>query len=165
MTVSLRDSEADALLEWLAVPRAGLHTEHGRALTVAAHSILADLPRRIRRDREKAERRQQARTGRPAKQEPWTWENGRQAALERAGGLCEVKTPWCETLVTQVHHIAGRNWRGCHHPDLLLAVCGEGNLTGCHGWIHQHPDEARERGWLRNADEARAVYGTRAVRS
>lgn len=107
--------------------------------------------------------KQKAKIPQRAKPEPWTWDKGREAALQRAGGLCEARTEWCETLVTQVHHIAGRDWKGCHHPDLLLAVCGEGNVTGCHGWIHGHTDEAKVHGWMRNRDEARRFYGTKPV--
>lgn len=41
---------------------------------------------------------------------------------------------------------------GDRRPDTneaanLLLLCGSGT-TGCHGWVHQWPDLAMERGWL-----------------
>jgi len=53
----------------------------------------------------------------------------------------------------------GLHWPGysCHHrqtravgPDTLdnrIMLCGSGT-TGCHGWVHAHPAEAREHGWI-----------------
>jgi hypothetical protein len=47
---------------------------------------------------------------------------------------------------TQIHHI-DRN-RKNNHLDNLLHVCGNGNVTGCHGYIHQHYGESLGAGWL-----------------
>lgn len=40
-----------------------------------------------------------------------------------------------------------------HSPANLILLCGTGT-TGCHGWVHAHPGEAREYGWLlRSTDD------------
>lgn len=67
--------------------------------------------------------------------------------------------PWCEgfhaiptcyghaCVATEVHHTKGRD------GDLLL---DEDHWTAigrpCHAWIHQHPDEARKRGFYKNPE-------------
>lgn len=55
--------------------------------------------------------------------------------------------------------LLGEFWPGysCHHrqsrsvgPDTLdnrIMLCGSGT-TGCHGWVHAHPKEARSKGWI-----------------
>ena len=35
-----------------------------------------------------------------------------------------------------------------HAPSNIIRVCGLDNSTGCHGWIHRHPTEARALGYL-----------------
>ena len=35
-----------------------------------------------------------------------------------------------------------------HSPSNVIDVCGTDNSTGCHGWIHQHPEQARALGYL-----------------
>ena len=52
-----------------------------------------------------------------------------------------------------------------HSPAKLIDLCGTGT-TGCHGWVHAHPEEAREHGWLlRSTDSPKrtpmlhALYG------
>ena len=53
--------------------------------------------------------------------------------MERAKGKCEH----CRTEpATNVHHKAGRGFAGCHHPMLLVALCGSGNTSGCHQLAH-----------------------------
>lgn len=37
-----------------------------------------------------------------------------------------------------------------HLPSNLIDLCGSGT-TGCHGWVHSHPHEAREHGWIVSA--------------
>lgn len=39
-----------------------------------------------------------------------------------------------------------------HSPANLIDLCGTGT-TGCHGWVHAHPEEAREYGWLLRSTE------------
>lgn len=83
---------------------------------------------------------------------PWStpedYRDGRNIAWSRSRGRCEARTPDCRGMGTQVHHKAGRGFDGCHHPDLLLVVCGNGNWDGCHGYIHANRDRAEEAGWL-----------------
>lgn len=46
-----------------------------------------------------------------------------------------------------IHHRKGRH---CADPDgmaNLICLCGTGT-TGCHGWVHQHPAESYERGFM-----------------
>ena len=58
----------------------------------------------------------------------------------RSGGNCEARIIGvCQGRATNVHHRAGRGFDGCHDPALLLHVCGQGNVSGCHGWIETHP--------------------------
>ena len=52
----------------------------------------------------------------------------------RSGGVCEHCR---EKPATNVHHLAGRGFDGCHHPMLLKDLCGNGNIDGCHGLAHQ----------------------------
>lgn len=80
---------------------------------------------------------------------------GKKATKARSGGVCEAGTPWCVGKATNVHHRAGRGFYGCHHPDLLLHVCGNGNVDGCHGFIEQNAPVAYAMGW-------RLPWGTRA---
>ena len=34
-----------------------------------------------------------------------------------------------------------------HNVENLILLCGTGT-TGCHGWVHNHPAESYEAGWL-----------------
>lgn len=44
------------------------------------------------------------------------------------------------------HHRQSRSV-GPDRPDNLIMLCGSGT-TGCHGYIHGHPAEARANGWI-----------------
>lgn len=47
-----------------------------------------------------------------------------------------------------VHHRRGRDGKpDSHSRQNLLAVCGADNVSGCHGWIHQHRGAAMVNGW------------------
>lgn len=48
-----------------------------------------------------------------------------------------------------VHHlcIADRR-RKVHDPARMVLVCQGPASNDCHGWIHMHPAEAYESGWL-----------------
>ena len=35
-----------------------------------------------------------------------------------------------------------------HAASNIVTVCGVDNSTGCHGWIHRHPEQARALGYL-----------------
>lgn len=44
------------------------------------------------------------------------------------------------------HHRQTRRF-GPDTPDNVIGTCGSGT-TGCHGWIHAHPKESRDNGWI-----------------
>lgn len=46
-----------------------------------------------------------------------------------------------------IHH---RQYRSGGQDDTapnLITLCGMGNTSGCHGWVHGHKHAAIERGW------------------
>ena len=45
---------------------------------------------------------------------------------------------------TEIHHMNGRNGKRLNDESEWLAVTRSG-----HRWIHEHPKEAREKGWLK----------------
>lgn len=45
-------------------------------------------------------------------------------------------------------------------PENLISLCGSGT-TGCHGWVTEHPKEAREHGW--EVSQTATAYGPEAV--
>lgn len=60
---------------------------------------------------------------------------------------CELNTPACPPSRHEGHHahhvcIADRR-RGVHDPDRGLLACADG-----HRYVHDHPAESYERGWL-----------------
>lgn len=65
------------------------------------------------------------------------------AVFFRSRGYCEARTPFCTGCAQHVHHIAGRVGPAANDPDNLLHLCGN-----CHRWIHSHPLESYDRGWL-----------------
>lgn len=72
----------------------------------------------------------------------------RAAVERRSGGMCEARTPKCEGRAKQIHHKSGKGFEGCHEVPLLLHVCGLGNASGCHGWIHDDRGRAEELGFM-----------------
>jgi hypothetical protein len=65
----------------------------------------------------------------------------------RAGGRCEICR---EAWATNYQHRKGK--AHCSPAELWdpangLAVCGQGNYSGCHGRLHQNPAEAYGNGW------------------
>lgn len=47
----------------------------------------------------------------------------------------------------EVHHRARKGMGGSRlldHPANLIALCGLGNVTGCHGWAHTAPEAAEQ---------------------
>jgi hypothetical protein len=114
----------------------------------AAARVVAEWVRRDgRADTSRSPETVQAspRKSRQVKRKPSELIAAEKVVRERSGGDCEARTPWCEGRATQVHHRAGRS---DHTPEMLLDVCGSGNVTGCHGFIHQHPENAYAEGWL-----------------
>lgn len=58
----------------------------------------------------------------------------RKAVLRRADGRCER----CgREGPLELHHRRYRSRGGKHLVVNLVALCGWGNHTGCHGWAHQ----------------------------
>jgi hypothetical protein len=69
--------------------------------------------------------------------------------ITRANGMCEV----CgEAPASNIHHRRPRGMggtrRAIHSPAWLLAVCGQGNASGCHGRIESDRYAAQVAGWL-----------------
>lgn len=62
----------------------------------------------------------------------------------RSGGICEAKTPACTGIGSVWHHVLPRSAGGAHIVDNGLWVD-----AACHTYIHAHPQESYEKGWLR----------------
>lgn len=81
-----------------------------------------------------------------AKRQPVTAEerHARKVVRARSGGMCEVcgRAP-----ATNFQHRQGKAQMGAWTVVNGLDVCGMGNVSGCHGAIHQSPALAYERGW------------------
>lgn len=75
----------------------------------------------------------------------------RTIVITRAGYACEkCKGPLTNWDGMSVHHRKPRGMGGSKNadrPENLLALCGSG-VTGCHGWVEKHRDEAYTRGLL-----------------
>ncbi len=56
---------------------------------------------------------------------------------------CQVRTAHCTHHATQVHHRDGREGSLLTDVSLFTATC-----PNCHNWIHQHPNQARELGFI-----------------
>jgi len=48
-------------------------------------------------------------------------------------------------------HHRQRRAIGGHQVSNVILLCGSGT-TGCHGWVHAHPREARAAGWIVRAE-------------
>lgn len=112
-----------------------------------------------------ANRRTKARQTRRQRQGPQDIPDHIRAIVHnRSGGICEAQTPDCQGEARQIHHIAGRGWKGCHDSRLLLDVCGFGNVDGCHGYIHANAERAKENGWRMDRADAARLIGLSADR-
>jgi len=49
--------------------------------------------------------------------------------------------------LSSIHHRKLRKQGGRDAPSNLILLCGSGT-TGCHGWVHAHPRDSRDKGWL-----------------
>lgn len=62
-----------------------------------------------------------------------------------------------------IHHrrLRSHPYPGLHETHNLITLCGSGT-TGCHGWVHGHPSEAYEHGWMvhgwSNSEEIPVTY-------
>ena len=89
----------------------------------------------------------QPKTGRTPKQlqaarrREWKkdYEAGAKEAWRRSGARCER----CHGLAEHTHHKIGRQHKDANLPANLMPVCDL-----CHRWIHAHPAEAREQGYM-----------------
>lgn len=66
----------------------------------------------------------------------------RAAVHARARGRCEVRSPVCTGCDEVAHHCKRGNPR-VHDPEFGLGSCDP-----CHVYLHAHPEEAYQRGWL-----------------
>jgi|LakMenEpi03Aug12_release.lakeMendotaPanAssembly.Ray.scaffolds.fasta_scaffold97881_4 hypothetical protein len=57
---------------------------------------------------------------------------------------CQIHTDYCKREATEIHHAAGRVGEYYLNIEHWLAVC-----RNCHSWVHNHPQEARELGFLK----------------
>lgn len=72
----------------------------------------------------------------------------RKTTFARADGVCEVRMEgWCQGRAREFQHRLPTGRGGLWVPSNGLAVCGHGNTDGCHGYIHQNPAIATEKGW------------------
>ncbi|GAA4175942.1 HNH endonuclease [Gryllotalpicola koreensis] len=71
----------------------------------------------------------------------------RDIVLDRAQGRCEGCGACAEL---ELHHRKFRSRGGEHTASNLVALCGWGNHTGCHGNAHASTTAAR-RGWAVNS--------------
>jgi hypothetical protein len=74
--------------------------------------------------------------------------NAKRVARRRSRGRCEVRTPVCTGTARQGHHIQRRSQGGPDDAENLLDSCNE-----CHTYLHAHPAESYERGWLKHSWE------------
>lgn len=56
--------------------------------------------------------------------------------------VCGVYTPG-----GSLHHRQGRGGPDPHRLANIILLCGSGT-TGCHGWVHAHPEESYRAGWM-----------------
>ena len=73
------------------------------------------------------------------------WWKVRAEVEGRAGSLCEAGVPGvCQIRGHHAHHVLMRSQGGPDEPHNLLWLCG-----ACHRYVHDHPAESYEKGWLR----------------
>lgn len=72
--------------------------------------------------------------------------------VERDKFMSDPANKWCPVMLylsnekvrtKDLHHMNGRTGKRLLDSDYWLAVSREG-----HNWIHEHPAEARKKGWL-----------------
>lgn len=114
----------------------------GRSLTSLARQYRVETKRMTSLIREGG-----ATIRKPGRPKPSTAQDenvARLAVRRRSGGMCEV----CgKAQATNFQHRKaagqGGGWSACNGLD----VCGMGNVSGCHGLIHQNPTLAYANGW------------------
>lgn len=68
---------------------------------------------------------------------------GRARPDERLATWCEAQTPACTGRAEHRHHRCMRSQSGGDERENTLDAC-----HACHSYIHAHPAESYERGWL-----------------
>jgi hypothetical protein len=78
--------------------------------------------------------------------------------VDERDGYCCVRCgkSLYSALAFSRHHrrMRSHSFPGLHLPANVIDVCGSGS-EGCHGYIHQHPAESYEKGWLVHSWEDR----------
>lgn len=75
------------------------------------------------------------------------------AVMARSRGRCEARcSQVCTGVVDEVHHRKRRSQGGTDDPGNLLACCAL-----CHRFIHAHPEQAYDMGWLLHSWEGRSL--------
>lgn len=69
----------------------------------------------------------------------------RRDVAARNSERCEVGSPDCDIRGTECHHIIMRSQGGRDEIGNCLWTCAP-----CHRYVHEHPAESYERGWLRH---------------
>lgn len=64
---------------------------------------------------------------------------GAEKAAKRTGGRCER----CGAPAQHTHHKLGRRHPDANRDENLMPIC-----LLCHDWVHKHPAEAREQGYM-----------------
>lgn len=84
------------------------------------------------------------------KRTAYGWKKAATGCRDRVNGLCEADSPVCPGRPhrgDQAHHRRLRSQGGTDDPTNLLWVC-----TLAHDYIHRHPAESYDRGWLLRAE-------------
>lgn len=69
----------------------------------------------------------------------------------RSAGDCEIRSPWCQGKGREFSHRRAEGQGGAWSATNGMWACGHGGTDGCHGYLHQHPEEARHNGWIVSA--------------
>ncbi len=142
--MSLSKREAAAIRELRALPPDDW-SAHDWAIYEVSVTVLFDALEHYERVQARAAAVQAGRS-RPVtrrKREPVALRDARPVVYDRSGGRCEAGTPVCVEAASHVHHRKGRQGADAHSPAMLLHVC-----EPCHRYIHAHPAESIERGWM-----------------
>lgn len=99
----------------------------------------------LRRSTKPLKRTELRRSSKPIKRTAIKRSTGMRKARpnDRLATWCEAQTPACDGRAVHRHHKRGRVGDDVDDFDHTLDVC-----DGCHRYIHAHPAESYEAGWL-----------------